>query len=103
MCTKKCSKTGCPFAHTEKSELIQNYGCLPTQTEILNMRVNHGKTWACHSEPTEPCLGGLKTLKRLGYECDVKYPLVTENDDWTYPVKTEFLQDLKQRQQNGNF
>jgi hypothetical protein len=63
MCDSDCKNTSCPFAFTEESEIIQNYGCLPTPYEIKNMRVNHGKTWACHSDRNKPCSGAMKWLK----------------------------------------
>lgn len=75
-----CHKTSCPFAYTEESELIQNYGCLPTPIEIINMRVNHNKTWACHNNPSKPCIGALNRLKELGYNNEVIYPLINEQD-----------------------
>ncbi len=84
MCTKNCQKTTCPFAYTEESEVIQNYGCLPTPHQILTMRVEHGKTWACHSEPDKPCAGALRTLQERGLPYKViDAQLVTEEHDWS--------------------
>lgn len=74
----------CPFAYTESSEYAQNMGCLPTPYEIRNMRVNHGKSWACHKDPTKACTGAIKFLKEKGLPykvIDVK--LVTELEDWS--------------------
>ena len=78
----------CPFAFTEESEQIQNYGCLPTPREIMNMRINHGKTWACHSNPDKPCLGAMEYLNRYGHPFKViDRELVTEEDDWSKYTK----------------
>lgn len=71
MCKKDCSKSSCPFAKTEESEMIQAYGCLPTSYDILVMRVGHGKTWACHSDPSKPCVGAIKELKRLNLDSKI--------------------------------
>ena len=79
---RQCSKNGCPFAFTDVSEQIQNYGCLPTPIDIIVMRVDYGKTWACHSNPTKPCLGGLIALKERGFDYKVNEELLTENSDW---------------------
>lgn len=47
---KTCSTVGCcPFSFNEASEYGQETGCLPTPMEIINLRVKHGKTWACHN------------------------------------------------------
>lgn len=84
MCTKNCQTTSCPFAYTEESEIIQNYGCLPTPYEILYMRVRHGKTWACHSDPSKPCAGAIAHLKSEGLPHKVvDTELVTEEHDWS--------------------
>lgn len=81
MCDKKCNiDGGCPFAQSEESETIQNYGCLPTSFEILAMRIYKGKTWACHSDVNKPCKGGLDALKRYGYDNTIVRPLVKEED-----------------------
>lgn len=74
----------CPLAFTESSEITQSCGCLPSPYEIMRMRVNHGKTWACHSEPTKPCIGAIKCLKEQGLPHTVIDPtLITEEDDWS--------------------
>ena len=73
----------CPFAMTEASEQAQNYGCLPTAGEVIRMRVNHGKTWACHRDPRRPCAGGIAALKELGLPHMVVDPvLATEETGW---------------------
>ena len=84
MCTKECSITSCPFAFTDESEQIQNYGCLPTPVEILNMKVYHGKTWACHSDTSKPCLGAIRRFEEVGLIAKLRSnkDLLTENDKW---------------------
>ena len=78
-----CASISCPFAFTDESERVQNYGCLPGPFEILQMRVKHGKTWACHSNPKKPCLGGLRFIKEQGYDSKViDFNLVTEETGW---------------------
>lgn len=83
MCDKDCSTTTCPFAFTEESEQLQSYECLPDPHAIRYMRIHHGKTWACHSDPTKPCAGAIKDLKEDGLDYKVIDPdLVTLDDNW---------------------
>ncbi|WP_415913300.1 hypothetical protein [Neptuniibacter sp. QD37_11] len=79
-----CSTEGCPFAGTEESEHIQGYGCLPSSYEIAIMRIKHGKTWACHSNPDTPCVGAIRNLKANGHPYKViDKNLITERHDWS--------------------
>lgn len=84
MCSpEECSKTSCPFAFTECSEKIQNYGCLPEPHQILEMKVIHGKTWACHSDKTKPCVGAINYFADKGLIAKVSDPdLLTLDDNW---------------------
>jgi len=77
-----CTEGACPFAYTEESEQVQNYGCLPTPIDIVNMKVNHDKTWACHSNPTKPCMGALKYFEKNDIPTTVNGELLTEDSDW---------------------
>lgn len=85
----QCSTVGaCPFAFTDDSEQVQNYGCLPTPNEIVLMRTKHNKTWACHSNTQKPCLGALRTMNDQGIDCTiVDSELITEEHDWDQYTK----------------
>ncbi len=56
--------THCPFAFTDESDEVQNYGCLPTPYEILSMKVETGHNWSCHEEPTKICAGFASWVKK---------------------------------------
>lgn len=95
-----CSKNSCPFALTDESEQIQNYGCLPTPQDILVMRVQYGKTWACHSNTKKPCLGALERLIKLKLPYKVvDKDFIDESSDWSDYVKADkkTLDLIKQR------
>lgn len=75
---------GCPFSGSDQSEVIQNYGCLPSPYEIINMAKNHGRKWACHSDISKPCKGAIQYIKEN--KISVTYiddaPLVNDRDNW---------------------
>lgn len=86
--TRKCHEDDCPFAYTEASERAQSYGCLPCSFEIITMRVKHNKTWACHSDPSKPCIGAINHLKETGQPYKVvDKELLTEESNWELYAK----------------
>lgn len=89
-CDHKSTDCTCPFAFTDSSEKVQNYGCLPTPNEIVVMRTEHGKTWACHGEPTKPCVGALRYLAEHDLPNKIIDPeLLTERSDWGLYVEVK--------------
>lgn len=82
-CNLESEECCCPFAFTHASEYIQGLGCLPSPYDIIQMRVKYGKTWACHDEPTVPCVGAINHLKENNMPYKVIDPeLLTEQSNW---------------------
>ena len=73
----------CPLSYTAAAEQAINLGCLPSEYEIIQMRVQHGKTWACHRDPEKPCSGGIRVLRDAGLPYHViDSVLATEQTGW---------------------
>lgn len=53
----------CPYNFfSEESERVQNYGCLPTPYEIIQLKKETGANWCCHYTNQET---GLKICSGL--------------------------------------
>jgi hypothetical protein len=85
MCKNKLRHCdGCPVEiHTEKGEEISNYGCLPCYADALKWYNETGKVWACHEEPTKPCIGFLKRAKHYKVKVSVNRNTVLITDNMT--------------------
>ena len=89
----ECSTTGsCPFAFSDESEKVQNYGCIPTRGEIISMKIDFDKSWACHDNPSKPCLGALKALSYSNVDNKVN-SLISIDDDWSLFINEEKIQE----------
>lgn len=53
----------CPFAFTEASEMVQNYGCLPEPHDIIRMKRESGHNWSCHNNSKKKCQGFIDFIK----------------------------------------
>ncbi|KWU17966.1 hypothetical protein AS149_14675 [Burkholderia cenocepacia] len=65
---RKGTCPGCPFETTEVSEQAQNYGCLPTPWEIIEMKRTSGHNWSCHSDGSKVCAGLCHEAKSHGLD-----------------------------------
>ncbi len=80
VCNHASPTCDCPFAETEAAVRIDNSGCLPTRRQIMRLRTELGKTWACHNDITKPCIGAMRALKDAGlpYKFEGGETLVSE-------------------------
>lgn len=62
----------CPFAGTELSEQAQNYACLPSPFEIMQIKIETRKNWACHHNEDRICAGFVQECRerRIEYRGD---------------------------------
>jgi hypothetical protein len=57
----------CPFSVNEWAEQAQNYGCLPTNIQILDMARAAGRPWGCHYDESRVCKGYASVAKLIGF------------------------------------
>ncbi len=100
VCDHSTCECSCPFAFTEASEIVQNYGCLPSPMEIAAMRVYGGRTWACHSDITKPCIGAITFLKEHNLPHQVlDTRLVHEQHKWDEHFSEDDVKNIIQTTQ----
>lgn len=60
----------CPFSCSEEAEKGMNFGCLPAPYDIIEIKKNTDKNWACHEHPKEdvPCAGWAAYAKEHGLD-----------------------------------
>lgn len=110
---KPCNS--CPWAFTEESEIVQNYGCLPTPYDTIEVLKQHGAVWGCHYTSDsdgnlQPCNGLLLHLSNQferemrpdlpvikGDEEVVDYSQWSTNDDYYNRFKLTINHDKVQQ------
>jgi len=59
----------CPFNHGNyKSDYACNLGCLPSVTEIIEIKLKTNENWSCHSDTTKICKGFAQYCKQHGID-----------------------------------
>lgn len=65
-CTGMCD--ACPLAFTDKSEMVQNYGCLPEPYDIYALKRKFNRNWHCHEDDNKVCIGFVQWAKEHGID-----------------------------------
>jgi len=78
--TDRCEDTCCPFAFTDISERVQNYGCLPTPGEFIRIKEETGHNLSCHDDATKVCIGFARHMKEIGKP--IRGGLTISNELW---------------------
>ena len=60
--------SACPFAFTDRSEYVQNLGCLPSPYEIMAAKRDTGRNWACHDDERRVCAGFVQKCRERGID-----------------------------------
>lgn len=78
---KEPSCYGCPINVTSDKGDMNGNMCLPSYGEAIKWYKDTGKVWACHMNPTKPCLGFLIVAKEQGKRVSVNKNtvLITES------------------------
>lgn len=99
--TQPCS--ACPFAYTEESEQVQNYGCLPSPYDIMQMKLKSGHNWACHEDESKMCLGFAREMQSPFTKVNVDLTqggLITYTD-WDALGEEQAILKAKERDQDA--
>ncbi len=77
--------TTCPFSERDEAAQAQNYGCLPTASDILRMKRDSGHNWSCHgSKPDDLriCKGLCEHVRDEGLQLDTKHGGLISHHVW---------------------
>jgi hypothetical protein len=77
---RKGTCPGCPFECTDVSEQAQNYGCLPSPGEIIQMKRDSGHNWSCHSDESKVCAGLCHEAKE--HKLDLSHGNLISYETW---------------------
>lgn len=72
----------CPFSCNEHAEQAQNYGCLPSPFQIIEMKRKSGHNWACHSNENVLCGGFAKFIKDECPDLDIHTGNLISYETW---------------------
>ncbi|WP_216833402.1 hypothetical protein [Bacillus velezensis] len=88
----------CPFSHSEEAEMAQNYGCLPTPQQIVEMKEKSGHNWACHSDETILCGGFAKYIKRNRPDLNINEGQLISYETWDHEGEAKAIQEANIRE-----
>lgn len=88
----------CPFAHSDEAEMAQNYGCLPTPQQIVEMKEKSGHNWACHSDETVLCGGFAKYIKRNRPDLNINEGQLISYETWDHEGEAKDIQEANSRE-----
>ncbi|UNA01634.1 DNA polymerase [Bacillus phage vB_BcgM] len=103
MCKREMANNGtggcitCPFAYTDDSEQAQNYGCLPTEYDIIKMKEDTGHNWACHYDDTVMCGGFITEVKRRRQDLDLTKGGLISYDTWYHKGQEEAIREAEEK------
>ncbi|WP_342490426.1 hypothetical protein [Bacillus sp. FSL R5-0443] len=88
----------CPFSHSEEAEMAQNYGCLPTPQQIVEMKEKSGHNWACHSDETVLCGGFAKYIKRNRPDLNINEGQLIAYETWDHEGEAKAIQEANSKE-----
>ncbi|MCY8256943.1 hypothetical protein MOB73_02235 [Bacillus spizizenii] len=88
----------CPFSHSYEAEMAQNYGCLPTLKQIIEMKEKSGHNWACHSDETVLCGGFAKYIKRNRPDLKINEGQLLSYETWCHEGEEKAIQEANTRE-----
>lgn len=85
----------CPFndPFTAEAAEAQNYGCLPTGYDIIQIKRRSGQNWACHDDETKVCAG--LCHQAADAKLDLSQGNLVKYSSWYHAGEEESIQEAK--------
>lgn len=89
----------CPFI----DEMVVNYGCLPAPYEILQMKIQSGHNWECHSIEGTKCKGFQENAKLFWPDIDIDFEQgnIISYETWNSKGLEEAIKEADERGNNN--
>lgn len=81
MCTNDCQD--CPFEFSERSDIAQNYGCLPEPSDFIRIKEQTNLNMSCHADENKICKGFASYIKQRPHlKLSCKTGKIISNSKW---------------------
>lgn len=87
----------CPFSCNAEAEQVQNYGCLPTPFNIIDMKAKSGHNWSCHHDANVLCGGFASFIKTERPDLDIHKGNLISYETWYHKGEEAAIIEANQK------